>query len=77
MPTRTIPFTVITDVVEVNVYDSTAGPNLVGAIEIVSPANKDRVVHRHAFVSKCETCLRQGIGSGYLAARIAFGRAVA
>ena len=30
MPTRTIPFTVITDVVEVNVYDSTAGPNLVG-----------------------------------------------
>jgi hypothetical protein len=35
---------------------------LAGAIELVSPANKDRSSHRNAFVSKCETYLRQGIG---------------
>ena len=35
---------------------------MAGAIELVSPANKDRSTHRGAFVSKCETYLRQGIG---------------
>lgn len=29
---------------------------------MVSPANKDRASDRKAFVSKCETLLRQGIG---------------
>lgn len=61
-PTLTIPLTIITDVVEVNLYDQSAGPQLVAAIEIVSPANKDRASHRNAFVSKCETLLQQGIG---------------
>ena len=40
-PTMTIPMTLITDVVEVAVYNSEAGPVLIGAIELVSPANKD------------------------------------
>ena len=33
-PTKTIPFTVTTDTVEVAIYDSSAGPVVVGAIEI-------------------------------------------
>src|ERR1700692_653644 len=45
-PRRTIPLPVVTDVVEVLVYSSTAGPTLAGAIELVSPANKDRPAHR-------------------------------
>ena len=38
------------------------GLSLAGAIELVSPANKDRVAHREAFASKCETYLQQGVG---------------
>ena len=57
-PTQTIPFPVVTDVVEVLVYDSREGPVLAAAIELVSPANKDRPAHREAFVSKCETYLQ-------------------
>ncbi len=61
-PTLTIPLTIMTDIVEVTIYEQSAGPQIVGAIEIVSPANKDRAAHRNAFVSKCETLLQQGIG---------------
>ncbi|HSZ57698.1 MAG TPA: DUF4058 family protein [Tepidisphaeraceae bacterium] len=61
-PVQTIPFTLATDIVEVIVYDSQGGPTLAGAIELVSPANKDRVAHREAFVSKCETYLQAGAG---------------
>lgn len=61
-PTLTIPFAISTDVVEVQVYNYATGPTLVGAIEIISPANKDRHTHRRAFISKCETLLRQRIG---------------
>src|SRR5262249_22391367 len=38
------------------------GPVLAGAIELVSPANKDRAAHRDAFVSKCASYLQQGVG---------------
>ena len=61
-PTETIPFQIVSDSVEVQIYSSEEGPVLVGAIELVSPANKDRATHRRAFVSKCETYLQQGIG---------------
>lgn len=61
-PTLTLSFPILTDVVEVLVYDETEGPNLAGAIELVSPANKDRPAHREAFVSKCATLLQQGVG---------------
>jgi hypothetical protein len=48
--------------VEVLVYRNEGGPTLAGAIELVSPANKDRAAHRDAFVSKCVTYLQQGVG---------------
>jgi hypothetical protein len=61
-PALTIPFSRTTDIVEVAVYESSGGPILVGAIEIVSPANKDRPEHREAFVAKCETLVQEGVG---------------
>jgi hypothetical protein len=61
-PVQTIPFVLATDAVEVLVYDSTAGPVLAAAMELVSPANKDRAAHRDAFVAKCETYLQGGAG---------------
>jgi Protein of unknown function (DUF4058) len=61
-PTQVLPMAVVTDIVEVAVYSSEAGPVLAGAIEIVSPANKDRPAHRDAFVSKCAALVQNGIG---------------
>jgi hypothetical protein len=61
-PTQTVPFPLVIDTVEVLLYNSDAGPTLVGAIELVSPANKDRPAHRDAFVAKRETYLQQGMG---------------
>ena len=46
---------------EVRVYDSKRGRRLVAAIEIVSPANKDRPEHRGAFVGKCAALLQQQV----------------
>src|SRR5438128_2460884 len=60
-PTLTIPIDIADAVVEVLVYSREAGPTLVGAIELVSPANKDRPSHRDAFVSKCVAYLQLGI----------------
>jgi hypothetical protein len=51
-PTMTIPLPLLTNVVEVLIYDRDGGPTLAGAIELVSPANKDRADHRNAFVTK-------------------------
>src|SRR5262249_46086881 len=61
-PTQTVPIAIITDTVEILVFNREAGPTLAGAIKLVSPANKDRPAHRDAFVSKCATYLHQGIG---------------
>jgi len=47
--------------VEVEIFSDAGGPTLSAAIELISPANKDRPAHRAAFVAKCETYLRQGI----------------
>lgn len=47
------------DVTEVRVYDEKSGRRLVAAVEIVSPANKDRPEHRQAFVSKCVGLLQE------------------
>lgn len=49
------------DVFEVQIRHDEQGPRLLGAIELVSPANKDRPSHRHAFVIKCASYLQQGI----------------
>ncbi len=49
------------DTYEVRVYDERSGQRLVAAIEIVSPANKDRPERRHAFLAKCAAMLQQGV----------------
>ena len=46
---------------EVLVYDQSRGRKLVAAVEIVSPANKDRRQSRRAFVTKCAGLLEQGV----------------
>ena len=48
--------------VEVGIFSRSGGPQLAGAVELVSPANKDRPLHREAFVSKCATYLQAGVG---------------
>jgi hypothetical protein len=53
---------VFPDDFEVQVYSSMAGPVLVAAIELVSPANKDRDETRRAFAAKCSAYLQRGIG---------------
>lgn len=61
-PAQRIPFEPARDQAEILVYEEAGGPTLVGAIELVSPANKDRPAQRSAFTAKCETFLRTGIG---------------
>ena len=61
-PTMTISLPFIADIVEVQVFRQSGGRILVGAIELVSPANKDRPETREAFVAKCESLLCAGIG---------------
>jgi hypothetical protein len=48
--------------VEVLVFRSEGGPTLVGAVELVSPGNKDRPEARRAFAVKCLAYLQQGVG---------------
>jgi hypothetical protein len=62
IPTQTIPLPIVTDTIEVLVFNTEGGPILAGAIELVSPANKDREAHRDAFVSKSVAYLQQGVG---------------
>jgi hypothetical protein len=47
---------------EVQVFSNMAGPTLVGAIELVSPGNKDCADARRAFAAKCAAYLQRGIG---------------
>lgn len=49
------------DVCEVRVYDDEMARTLVAAVEVVSPANKDRLGHRRAFVAKCAGYLQQDV----------------
>ncbi len=59
----TVPFAVATDALEVLVYEDAPGEmRLVGAVELVSPANKDRPDSREAFVTKCREYLHRGLG---------------
>ena len=50
------------DEIEVQVFDTLGGATLVGAIELVSPRNKDRPEARRAFAAKCASYLHAGIG---------------
>ena len=61
-PSATIPLAIVTDLVEVSIFADEGGPVLAGAIELVSPANKDRPAHRDAFTSKCAAYLQAGVG---------------
>jgi hypothetical protein len=49
------------DEYEVRIHDTKRGRQLVAAIEIVSPANKDRPEHRNVFVGKCAALLQKGV----------------
>jgi hypothetical protein len=49
------------DEYEVRVYDAQRGRRLVAAVEIISPANKDRAESRGQFVAKCAALLRQRV----------------
>jgi hypothetical protein len=53
---------VFPDDLEVHIFSSSAGPVLVAAIDLVSPANKDRDATRRAFAAKCAAYLQRGIG---------------
>lgn len=46
---------------EVLIYDSERERKLVAAVEIVSPANKDRPESRQLFAAKCATLLQKGV----------------
>lgn len=46
---------------EVRVFDAKRNCRLVAAVEIVSPANKDRPEHRRAFVAKCAGLLQNQV----------------
>ena len=49
------------DEYEVQIFDTRYGRKLVAAIEIISPANKDRPESRRQFTAKCASLIRQGI----------------
>ena len=49
------------DTFEISVYKQAGGRKLVAAIELISPANKDRSSHRRAFATKVASYLQQGI----------------
>jgi len=50
------------DDIELQIYHLQGGPNLVAAIELISPRNKDRPEARRAFAAKCAAYLQKGIG---------------
>ena len=62
LPTKRLPVAFSEAVVEIGIFNRSGGPRLAGAIELVSPANKDRPAHRDAFFSKCASYLQAGVG---------------
>lgn len=58
-PTWTIPGTIY-EGAELLVFQDDGGTRLVGAIELISPANKDRPEARRAFAAKCASILYAG-----------------
>ncbi len=59
-PSAVVPLT-FPERFEVLVFAGEGGPTLVAAIELVSPANKDRPAERSAFVTKCASYLHQAV----------------
>lgn len=61
-PTATAPLGFqLPDTFEVQVLAEEGGPRLVAAIELVSPANKNRPSHRRMFAVKCASYLQSGV----------------
>lgn len=61
-PNTSVPLELSEAVVEIGIFSRSGGPVLAGAIELVSPANKDRPSHRDALVTKCAAYLQAGVG---------------
>jgi hypothetical protein len=61
-PNTTLPTTFTEAVVEVGIFSRSGGPQLAGAVELVSPANKDRPETRQALVNKVATYIQAGVG---------------
>lgn len=61
-PTAVIDVPAWNDIVAVEIYAPDRPRRLAGAIEIVSPSNKDRPESREAFVAKCERYLQTELG---------------
>lgn len=53
---------VFPDEIELQVFSTQAGPTLVGAVELISPGNKDRPEACRAIAAKCASYLHQGVG---------------
>jgi len=49
------------DVIEITITNDDEGPQVVSAIELISPANKDRPSHRRGFAVKCASYLQNGV----------------
>ncbi|HYV38679.1 MAG TPA: DUF4058 family protein [Gemmataceae bacterium] len=60
-PTLAMP-AVFPPTIELLVVNQEGGPNIVAAVELVSPGNKDRPETRRAFAAKCVSYLQEGIG---------------
>lgn len=61
-PQASHPVTLAEAVVEIGIFSRSGGPQLAGAVELVSPANKDRPETRQALVNKCATYIQAGVG---------------
>src|SRR5687768_2603695 len=59
-PTESIPIS-FSPWIEIQVHADGGGWNLVGAIELIAPGNKDGSAERTAFAAKCVAYLHQGI----------------
>jgi hypothetical protein len=57
---HTIP-ALFPDTFEVRIFQTRGGRTLVGAIELISPGNKDRADKRQVFAAKCASYLHQGV----------------
>ena len=57
-----IPLNPLADELEIQVYRTRGGKELVAAVEFASPGNKDRPETQAAFAAKCESILSRGLG---------------
>jgi hypothetical protein len=61
-PPQTVPLNFThPELFEVQVLTDEEGPQVVAAIELIGPGNKDRSSNRHVFAVKCGSYLQQGI----------------